>query len=331
MRLPTFRPQPGITRRVVISLAVAVSAFAAPQLSHAASSSTVPSGDVAFDSNRTGNYEIYTMTAGGADQTELTKDTRYDSWWPRISPDRSEILFYRTPAGVHDRDFSKTSLWLMNADGSDLHELIPTGAHGWTQQGHAVWSPDGTHIVMFAKVGSNTNIWTTKADGSDPVQLTNRPGTSLDPSYTASGGIVFIGCPLSVCSSSQFEVYDMTASGSNVTRLTNDAARDQDPFGSPNGASIDWLRQTAAGTWAIWTMTSTGGNQHGVVPNLTINSKPAWSADGSWIYFHRLATGQTSFTIWKVHPDGTDLTAVSQSSKVGPSPYADEYPDASEF
>jgi Tol biopolymer transport system component len=50
---------------------------------------------------------------------QLTDDPSLDSWWPRISPDRRTILFYRAPAGVHDLDATKVSLWAMDADGSN--------------------------------------------------------------------------------------------------------------------------------------------------------------------------------------------------------------------
>ena len=85
---------------------------------------------LAFDSDRTGNYEIYLMNTDGSGVRALTNDRTQDSWWPRISPERARILFYRTPAGTHDGDYTKTSLWEMNADGSDSHQVIANGANG---------------------------------------------------------------------------------------------------------------------------------------------------------------------------------------------------------
>ena len=78
-------------------------------------SAAIPPGDLVFDSDRTGNYEIFTMTGTGQDPRQLTDDSRYDSWWARLSPDRRTILFYRSPKGSHDRDYSSTSLWAIGS------------------------------------------------------------------------------------------------------------------------------------------------------------------------------------------------------------------------
>jgi hypothetical protein len=80
----------------------------------------------------------------------------------------------------------------MNADGSDQTELLPAGAYDWGLQGHAEWSPDGTKIVMIGGPWGNPQIFVTDATGANPVQLTNRGGTNIDPSWAPSGNeIVF--------------------------------------------------------------------------------------------------------------------------------------------
>src|SRR5918911_3891865 len=110
---------------------------------------TLKTGVIVFNSNRTGNDEIYVMNADGSGVRALTDDERYDSWWPRVSPDRGRILFYRSPRGVHDNDYTKQSLWVMNADGSNRRQLRAAGTDGWKIQGHAEWSPDGSRLAMF--------------------------------------------------------------------------------------------------------------------------------------------------------------------------------------
>lgn len=313
---------------VVLGIAV----IGAPAVTTTVASATLPTSSLVFDSNRSGNYEIYTMAEDGSGQTRLTDDPAYDSWWPRVSPDRSQVLFYRTPPGVHDRDFTKTSLWMMNADGTDVHELLAPQAYGWALEGHAVWSPDGTHIVLFAGTTSSPQIWEIAADGSSPVALTNRKTASLDPSFDPSGRILFVGCATTTCTGAGHEVFRMNADGSGLTQLTTGMARNQDPFSSPDGTQIAWIRSgTLIESWALYAMAADGSGQHVVVPATAVNSKPAWSADGQWIFFHRQSLLQTSFGIWRVHPDGTGLQEIAGGPPIGPSPYANEYPDQSEY
>jgi Tol biopolymer transport system component len=101
----------------------------------------LPANQLVFNSNRSGNHEIFTMQTDGSGARQLTKDARYDNWWPRISPDRTKVLFYRAPAGKSE-SYADASLWVVGVDGSGLTLLRDKGESGWTQQGHAEWSPD---------------------------------------------------------------------------------------------------------------------------------------------------------------------------------------------
>src|SRR3954470_8550297 len=130
-----------------------------------------------FDSDRNGvNYEIYSMSTTGTSVAQLTNDQQYDSWWPRLSPDRKRVVFYRTPRGTYDRDYTKTSLWAMNYDGTGLTLLLAAGANGWGEQGHPEWSPGGTRLVMFGGAMISPQLFVTDSLGRNPRQLTSRPG-----------------------------------------------------------------------------------------------------------------------------------------------------------
>jgi Tol biopolymer transport system component len=286
---------------------------------------TVPPDRVAFDTlSSHNNYEIATMAPDGAGRVMLTADPAWDSWWPKISPDRTQILFERTPAGTHDRDFAKTSLWLMNADGSNIRQLIPNGGNGWTLQGHAEWSPDGSHIALFAGTNANPQIWVVDSSGGNPRQVTNRVAQNLDPSWAPDGAsLLFVGCPGSVCPQTSYEVYRINVDGSGLQRLTNDLSRDQDPYFSPDGTTIAWLRLGL--DWSIFKMKPDGSQMQPVIQDLQVNSKPGWSLDSSWIFFHRQSLpSSTTFKIWKIHPDGTGLAQVPQTNLSFAPP--DEYP-----
>ena len=292
----------------------------------------LPEGHVAFDSDRTGNYEVFAMAPDGSGARQLTDDQRYDSWWARISPDRHYVLFYRTPAGVHDANgaYRKTSLWVMRADGTGETELLPDDAYGWIQQGHAEWSPDGKHLVMFGGNAVNPQIWVTDATGRQRRQVTNRSGSNIDPSWSPDGKmIVFTGCPRAVCFFYNYEIYTVAASGGDATRLTDDGVRDHDPYFSPDGSRIAFLSMTGrsggdhpAGEWNIRMVEAEGTGLRRVTDDGQVNSKPEWSRDGRVLWFHRLVYGEPGgrFDLWTVRPDGTDLTRVTNG------PGANEYP-----
>jgi Tol biopolymer transport system component len=278
-----------------------------------------PEGSLFFDSDRTGSFEIYRTTVDGGEPVALTHDPKWDLWWPRLSPDRTRILFYRTPAGVHDTDFGKTHLWVMNVDGTGQVELRPPGLDGWAQQGHAEWSPDGTHLVMFGGKNTNPQIFLTEATGQHPVAITDRGGANLDPSFSPDGHtIAFVGCPSSICFPDDYELYVVDTKGAgDPVRLTHDGMRDHDPYFSPDGRRIAWLTNTSGspaptGSWNIRLANADGSGMRLVTDDDNVNSKPDWSPDGKTLFFHRLDVGVDEvFNLFAIEIDGSNLRAIT--------------------
>jgi Tol biopolymer transport system component len=283
-------------------------------------------GELLYDADATGSFQIYVAAASGPAR-QLTRDASTDAWWPRPSPERTRILFYRTPAGTHDRDFTRTSLWVMNADGTAPTELLPPGSYGWNQHGHAEWSPDGQHLVMFGGKVTNPQIWVTDKLGRQPRQLTHDGGVNIDPSWSPDGRtIVYVGCPHAICTPSQQEIYVMGADGGQRLRLTDDGVRDHDPYYSPNGKEIAFLSQTArptdsrvAGSWNIRSIDAAGGAVRDITTGTDVTSLPRWSPDGR-LFTHRLIYGRPGFDLWELDP------RTGQGHVVREAPYNEEYP-----
>ncbi len=266
------------------------------------------------------------MGRDGGDVERLTDDRRFDSWWARLSPDRRLILFYRSPKGTHDRDYTKTSLWMMASDGSGPVELRPARTDGWRLQGHAEWSPDGGRLVMFGGPRLNPRIHLTGTNGREPQTVVRRGGSNLDPSWSPDGTrILFVGCPRPICVERDYEIYTADAQGGGERRLTDDSLRDHDPYFSPDGSRVAWLTQTsrrgAVGVWNIRMAGADGSNLHLVTNDNAVNSKPEWARDGSVIYFHRIPPGERRFGIYLIRPDGTGLTEITAGH-----PGVNEYP-----
>lgn len=278
-----------------------------------------------FDSDREGGtHEIYVMNSNGSEVVRLTRDASYQNWWPRISPDRRKILFYRAPAKKPE-NYADASLWLMNADGSGLRQLRAKGEDGWTMQGHAEWSPDGDKIAMFGSAGAALEIFVTDAEGKNPVQYTNRGGVNTDVSWSPDGSrLLFNGCPdAASCTPANYGIYVMDASAFSIpTRITNDNVADYDPYFSPDGSKIAWLGNVdldanplpsplpALGRWAI-RLAVVGDPAVYLINDGHINSKPAWSLDSQTIFFHRMVPPDYYFSVLSIRADGTALTELT--------------------
>lgn len=288
------------------------------------SSGTVPTlgaNQLLFDSDRNDSrHEIYVMRTDGSCVTRLTTDATYENWWPRASPDRTKILFYRSPAGDPENYFN-SSLWVMNADGTGQTQLIADGGNGWAAHGHGEWSPDGTQIAMFGALSATrAEIFVTDASGQNPVQYTNRDGWNTDVSWSPDGAtLLFNGCAnASVCTPANYELFWMNAAPlAAANQITFDALADYDAYYSPDGTKIAWLVNVnpsangGIGRWAI-RIATVGQVATYLIDDGNINSKPAWSLDSQTIYFHRMVPAEgLRFRVFRIRPDGTGLTELT--------------------
>ena len=92
--------------------------------------------DIAFESLRDGNFEIYVMNADGSGQTRLTNNPVLDGS-PSWSPDGGRIAFESLRDG-------NVEIYVMNADGSGQTRLTNDPAF----DGSPSWSPDGGRIAF---------------------------------------------------------------------------------------------------------------------------------------------------------------------------------------
>ena len=106
-----------------------------------------------FNSVRTGLMQAWKMNADGSDQTQMTFDEGWNTWFPHISPDGKKVvmLAYRKgdlQPGEH-LPHKNVQLRLMNADGSGLHTVAELfGGQGTINVNS--WSPDSRRFAFVS-------------------------------------------------------------------------------------------------------------------------------------------------------------------------------------
>jgi TolB protein len=94
---------------------------------------------LAYCAERKGEFDVYTIPAGGGKETRLTRSPGLDDG-PDYSPDGKTIFFNSARTG-------QMKIWKMNADGSNQEQLSPN-------DDYADWfphpSPDGKYIIFLS-------------------------------------------------------------------------------------------------------------------------------------------------------------------------------------
>ncbi len=156
-----------------------------------APSSVIPKGDgqtpanseteglwnqIAFQSFRDGNWEIYLMNHDGSDQRRLTHHSASDVA-PRLRPDLEEVVF----TSYRDGD---AQIYKMRTDGSDLQRLTNTGH----EAAYPSWAPDGHRLAFSQKKKGHWAIYRMDLSSLDLWRMTD-PGDADDisPVWSPNG------------------------------------------------------------------------------------------------------------------------------------------------
>ena len=104
-----------------------------------------------FNSVRTGLMQAWRMRADGSEQTQMTFDEGWNTWFPHISPDRKRVVMLCYRKGdllPHEHlPHKHVELRLMDADGSNVRTLVSLfGGQGTINVNS--WSPDSKRFAF---------------------------------------------------------------------------------------------------------------------------------------------------------------------------------------
>jgi len=294
----------------------------------------LPKHRLIFISNRSedGNLEVFTLDPQG-NFTQLTDNPEFDCHWPRPSPDKSSILFYRQEKDPGARqDYTKFALWTMDANGENEKELLPVGSYGWTGQGVVDWSPDGSRLVMAGIEDGFWHMFLADTDGSNPVRISTRDGLYADPSWSPDGTkIVYTAIPEDQDVSllditfgnvgTYLEIFTSDPDGSNEVQHTFDGKRDHDPYFSPDGSEISYETQNGGVLsldWDCHIVTEGSGEVRLLADACTV---PRWVPGEDLLYFYglKLELPLRGWHIQSAKSDGSERVRITDGLKYGDS------------
>jgi Tol biopolymer transport system component len=269
-------------------------------------------GLLAYEAKVGKHYQLFTIKADGSGAHQLTRFADSDAVWAEWSPSGNQIAFERDVyKGVL---VSRAAIYTMNAEGSGLRSLTPTGLNG-----RPSWSPDGNLIVFGTlRFGKQATVSVMAANGSHVRKLVTTPlpckrwcGLGLDsPTFSPDGKrIAFVWHKKAVAA-----IFTTNATGGGlqqVTRWQKGGLADKIDW-SPDGSRIAFsspdpgaLRGISAnvftvrpdGTVLVKITNSRGGKID--------NGLDSWSPDGKKIAFARIRAGGSE--VYTMNANGSGI------------------------
>ncbi len=156
-----------------------------------------------------------------------------DDWLPRFSHDGKYIVFVSERSDLRSVPYTekKSDIYVMDADGAFQLRLTEDDFN----DGGPCYTYDDARIYFHSNRNGPYQIFSMKADGSSQVTVFGMPGANAVGPYTSPDSV-----HLAFFSDQDgnYDIYRAELNGSNIERLTYNAAKDTDPVYSPDGKSL---------------------------------------------------------------------------------------------
>ena len=203
-------------------------------------------------------------------------------------------------------------VYTANPDGSDVKQLLQTGAEG------PKWSPDGTRIAVFPHDVDGVSARIVNADAGTFTDLPMPDSDQLFlPCENWSPDGQRLSCDGFGLSDGGLDgIYTIRSSdGGGLQRVTSNPNGEDCPGNySPDGKRLVFFRQNDT-TFALFTVKVDGTDLRQISPDDSTQFDNdfdcgSWSPQGNEILFSAHVPDDQRNTVWMVHSDGTGLHRV---------------------
>jgi TolB protein len=255
-------------------------------------------GELAYEGDRAGNWEIYLLDLSTGISFNLTRSpaNELDPAW---SPDGTQLAF----SADTDADL-QPELYLISANGAGGRR-ISGGSSGYRSPG---WSADGTSLVFVLGFGQ---IYRMDTDGGNERRL----GAGFLPSLSADAQWLLYSAEST--STLDADIYRERIATHEIINLTNNTSNEWGARWSPDGTQIAFSA-LRGGRTRVYVMDANGGSLRAVTDTGGNDNDPAWSPDGTQIAFASEVDGAKQ--LYVVDADGGNLRRVTDGTSNHQSP-----------
>jgi len=242
---------------------------------------------IAYASNRSGNWEIWLMDWDGANQRKITNHGVL-SILPSWSPDNERMVYTSFARGTSD-------MYIISRRGGERTRVNSRLSLNTS----ATFSPVSNDIAFVGSVSGNPDIYLIKDDSSNVRRLTTTGSIESTPEWSPTGRQISFtsgrsGTP---------QIYVMDAEGTNVRRISHDGTWNDDATWAPDGERVAYTSRVN-GRFQIRIANLITGESR-IVAGEGSNEQPTWSPDGQWIAFQSNRNGR--WQVYRMRTDGRDL------------------------
>jgi Tol biopolymer transport system component/actin-like ATPase involved in cell morphogenesis len=276
------------------SVAATASTSSSTSQSSVPTGPTLPNSTIVFASNRSGDFEIYSLDTAtpGATAQQLNHDPGFDGV-PSVSPHRDFVAFEHSDDPMNAT--GPRSLHLVRADGSDERVLDPDIA----ADARSSWSPDGTKIVYPDNVASGADLVIADVATGSVKPLVTDPEIESDPAWSHDGREI----SYSKHGAAGQQVFVVAADGSTPPQLLVDDGGSADSDWSHSGTQIVYDGQRTVRP-RLRIANADGSNIHDLFSSNAADVDPFWSLDDSQVVFSSSQDGHDQ--LYLINADGTN-------------------------
>ena len=245
----------------------------------------------------TGEPALFRIPASGGDFSEVITAVG-PACRPAASRRGYRLAYQKISAG--------TSLWQMNLSGPGQSGALPPKTHGVvvTDTGRnegAQVSPDGKRLAFMSNRSGSMEIWTSKRDGSDAIQLTAM-GLAGTPRWSPDGHFIVFDRD----TRENGGIFVVNAERGSPRPLAQGNSQNLVPSWSHDGKWI-YFASDRTGSWQVWRVSTEGGSPVQVTAHGGF--APYESGSGRAVYYSKL--NMPNPEIWRIPVEGGVETQVS--------------------
>lgn len=266
---------------------------------------------IAFASDRSGEVQIWLLSFEDGSLTQLT-DIRGGACQPTWSPDGQRLAFV-APCSRNQQTYPGSSLFIIDADGSDMNPLPSSPIGDFDPD----WSPVDNRIVFTTIRDYNrAQIWILDVDTGEDYNVSNNVAVDSQPTWSPDGQLIAF---VSTRVYDRGQIWVMDTQGQNVTEFSRSSDRTNlEPVWSSDGRMVIYTQFGIRGggvpnlLGAFWSenLAQSGMNEFRVTENSAGMREADISPDARWVVFASNPDFE-DLNIYLMRVNGSELTQLT--------------------